>query len=148
MIQRAIDMKGVYYSLKLAKSPQSVNVQTLNFQDVRDVYTRVGTGITLRYVLRCVHLRGADDRTSCFTYKQTGAIYRTFLLNVLPVFFEDVPLQQRQHTWLIHDASRTHILRTARQHLNLDRGYNAQKQSTGLHNSLILVVWMFGCGNT
>jgi hypothetical protein len=146
MIQMAIAMKGVYYSLKLAKSSQSINVQTLNFQDVRDVFTRVGTGITLRYVLRGVHLRGADDRTSCFTYKQTGAVYHKFLLNVLPVFFEDVPLQQ--HTRIIHDASRTHILRTVREHLNLDRGYNAQKQSTGLHNSLILVVWMFGCGNT
>jgi hypothetical protein len=46
MLQRDIDLKGVYYSVKWAKASQSINCQTLNFQDVRDVFTRLDTGIT------------------------------------------------------------------------------------------------------
>ena len=49
-------------------------------------------------------------------------VYHMFLLNVLPVCFEDVPLQQRQHTWLIHDAARTHFLRIGREHLKHSSG--------------------------
>jgi len=118
-VREGCRFEGCLVYIKMSKSvPVNKCPNTKFSRCARCFYS---TGITLRYDLRDVHLRRTDDRTSCFTYRQTDAVYRTFLLSVLPVRFEDVPLQ-RQHTWLIHDAAWTHFLHIVRQHLNQSSG--------------------------
>jgi hypothetical protein len=49
--------------------------------------------------------------------KLTGKRYRLFMRNILPVLLEDVPLQQSQNMWFMHDGAPAHFARAVRRHL-------------------------------
>ncbi|GFG40192.1 hypothetical protein Cfor_09780 [Coptotermes formosanus] len=83
--------------------------------------------------------------------RQTAAVYHRFLFNDLPVFFEDVPHQQRQHMWFMHDGAPTHFLRIVRQHLTQSTGGQRIGRRGPVNwpaQSPDLVVSVLGCGNT
>jgi hypothetical protein len=50
--------------------------------------------------------------------KLTGKRYCPLLQNILPGLLEDVPLQQSQSMWFMHDGAPTHFARAVSRHLS------------------------------
>ena len=82
----------------------------------------------------------------------TGANYRDFLENNLPVLLEEVPLAVRAKIWFQHDGAPAHFSLAARQQLTTtlgDRwiGHHGPVPSHGQQDRQILIRLISFCGD-
>jgi hypothetical protein len=76
-------------------------------------------------------------------------IYAAFLLNILPLLLEDIPLRNRMRMWYQHDGCPAHNATVARNVLNREypgRGLVVVDQKRGPLVQLTSHHWIFFCG--